>query len=274
VVVSDDPGSKIGLPGGGKGSLAMSPGGGDKPGLGGAGGGSGIGHGNDPGSGMNGEGPGAGKSGAGRGSDPDARGGISPTAGSGGAGNGTRGMPPVPGVSISGGSTAIVNLPSFGSAAGSGDSRLPGRSSVKGQQGPDITIVATSRSGGAFNFYGVLKGDKVYTIYLSTSVGQAVMQFADPLSASHPYAEDLVGPQPMRTDLPAGLKSQHLVIACTLDSAGRLKNLKVLEPGPALLTAKVIAALPNWKFRPAMRGNQPVEVTAILGFGVNTDDQN
>jgi hypothetical protein len=273
IVVSDAPGSKVGNPGGGKGSLAMSPGGGDKPGLGGAGGGSGIGHGNGPGSGMIGEGPGASKSGLGRGSDPNARGGISPTAGPGGAGNAAIGAPAVPGVSISGGSTAIVNLPSFGSDGGRSDPKLPGRSSVKAGQGPSITIVATSRSGGAFNFYGELKGDKVYTIYLDTSLGQAVMQFADPASAAHPYAEDLLGPEKMRTDLPGGLKVSRLVIACTLDTSGRLTNLRVLEPGPALLTAKVMAALPSWKFRPAMRSNQPVAVTAILGFGINTDDR-
>jgi Gram-negative bacterial TonB protein C-terminal len=274
IVVSNEPGAKVGLPGGAKGSLAMSPAGGDKPGLGGTGGGAGIGHGDGPGSGMTGEGPGAGKSGVGRGSDPNARGGISPTAGPGGAGNASSGTPAVPGVSISGGSTAVVNLPSFGSGGSSNDPNLPGRSSVKEQQGPAITIVATSRSGGAFNFYGVLKGDKVYTVYLDTSLGQAVMQFADPASAAHPYGEDLVGPQQMRTDLPSGLMNSHMVIACTLDASGKLKNFKVLEPGPAVFTAKVMAALPSWKFRPAMRGNQPVEVTAILGFGINTDDRN
>ncbi len=274
VIVSSEPGAKVGTGGSVKGSLAMSPAGGDKPGLGGSGGGSGIGHGDGPGSGMEGNGPGAGKSGTERGSDPNARGGISPNAGPGGAGSGTTGAPAVPGVAISGGSTAIVNLPSFGSGSSSNDPKLPGRSSVKEQPGPAITIVATSRSGGAFNFYGVLKGDKVYTVYLDTALGQAVMQFADPASASHPYAEDLAGPQQMRTDLPAGLTPSHLVIACTLDASGKLKNLKVLDPGPAVLTAKVLAALPTWKFRPALRGNQPVEVTAILGFGINTDDRN
>jgi hypothetical protein len=272
VVVSNDPGSKVGIPGGGKGSLAMSPGGGDKPGLGGTGGGSGIGHGDGSGSGMTGEGPGAGNSGAERGSDPNARGGISPTAGPGGAGNATSGIPAVPGVSISGGSTAIVTLPSFGDS--SNDPNLPGRSSVKEQQGPAITIVATSRSGGAFNFYGLLKGDRVYTVYFGTSLGQAVMQYADPTSADHPYAEALLGPKQMRTDLPSGLMNSHMVIACTLDASGKLKDFKILEPGPAAFTAKVMAALPSWKFRPAMRGKQPVEVTAILGFGINTDDRN
>jgi len=39
------------------------------------------------------------------------------------------------------------------------------------------------------------------------------------------------------------------------------------------MTAKILAALPTWKFQPAMRNNQPVEVTAILGFSINTDDR-
>jgi hypothetical protein len=35
----------------------------------------------------------------------------------------------------------------------------------------------------------------------------------------------------------------------------------------------VIAALRGWKFQPAMRSNQPVEVTAILGFNIDTNDR-
>ena len=63
VLLSSQPGAKLALPSNAStGSLAMSPTGGDKPGLGGAGGGSSIGHGNGSGSGLNGTGPGAGKS--------------------------------------------------------------------------------------------------------------------------------------------------------------------------------------------------------------------
>ena len=101
VVVSSQPGSKVGLPGsGGSGALAMSPSGGDKAGLGGSGGGGGIGRGDGPGSGFSGPGSGAGKEGTGPGSDPMARGGISPYPGSGGAGTGTSGTPALPGVSV------------------------------------------------------------------------------------------------------------------------------------------------------------------------------
>jgi hypothetical protein len=273
VVISSQPGSKVGLPGsGGKGSLAMSPAGGDKPGLGGSGGGSSIGNGDGPGSGLTGEGSGAGKTGTGPGSDINARGGISPTPGSGGAGNATTGAPMVPGVDVRGGSTTtVVTLPSFGSEGGSSPP-LPGRSSVKQQEGPAITVVATSRSGGAFDFYGKLPGDN-YTVYVDTSIGTVVMQFAEADPASHPHAGAIVGPEGLRTDLPADLPHARVVIKCKLDASGNLRNFQVVEPGPAAMTAKIVAALPSWKFRPAMRGAQPVEVNAILGFNIDTNDR-
>jgi hypothetical protein len=61
-----------------------------------------------------------------------------------------------------------------------------------------------------------------------------------------------------------------VVIACILDRSGVLKDLKVLDPGSAETTSQILAALPNWKFQPAMRGTEPVEVNAILGFGIDT----
>jgi hypothetical protein len=267
IVVSSQPGSKLGVPGnGGAGSLAMSPTGGAKPGLGGSGGGAGIGRGEGSGSGFSGEGSGAAKDGTGRGSDTMARGGISPYPGSGGAGNGTTGKPPMPGVSVHGGSSTIT-LPSFG--ANGSQPADPSRASISGKDGPAITIVASSRSGGAFNFYGKLKGDN-YTIYIETALGTAVMQYADPTSAAHAYGQDLTAPRPLRTDLPVGLPRSRLVIACVLTETGLLRNPQVLEPGPVVMTSKVLTALSKWKFGAAMRGDQPVEVNAILGFNIDT----
>ncbi|HYL12107.1 MAG TPA: hypothetical protein VEV41_03680 [Terriglobales bacterium] len=267
VVISSQPGSRFGVPGsGGSGSLAMSPAGGAKPGLGGSGGGNGIGRGTGPGSGLEGEGSGAGKAGTGRGSDPNAKGGISPYPGPGGAGKGTNGSPAAPGISVAGGATTIT-LPSFGSPADPPD--LPAHSGAGAHRGPGITIVATSRSGGAFNFYGALPGDN-YTIYIETTLGPAVLQYADPTSAKRAYSEELTPPEPMRTSLPAGLSHSRMIVACVLDRSGLLRNLHTLEAGPAEMNSKVLAALHNWKFRAAMRGNEPVEVNAILGFNIDT----
>jgi hypothetical protein len=270
VIVSNQPGTKAGLPNStGGGALAMSPSGTAKSGLGGSGDGSGIGKGNGPGSGLQGEGSGAGKEGTGRGSDPNAHGGISQYPGSGGAGTGTSGTPAMPGVSVEGGTTT-VNLPSFGAPGGDAASAGPGRSSTSAHKGSGITIEATPRSGGVFNYYGVLKGDRNYSIYIETSLGTAVMQYADAASAAHPSSEKLSAPEPMRKDLPDGLRPTRVVIACILDRSGMLKDMKVLEPGAAETTSKILVALHSWKFRPAFRGNEPVEVNAILGFGVDT----
>lgn len=271
-VMSTQAGSKVGLPtSGGIGSLAMSPSGGDKTGLGGAGGGTGIGHGDSTGSGLNGAGPGAGKTDAGRGTEPHAAGGISPAPGPGGAGNVPAGSPPVRGVDISGGSSQVT-IPAFGSdGSSSGDPQSPGRSAVKPQRSFDVDIVATANSGGAFEPYkNLLHGEK-HTIYPETysSLGTAAMEYAEASAGRGVFSP----PQGIRTNLPEGLPHARMVVTCTLDASGNLKGIRVLEAGPADMTAKVLAALRSWKFQPAMRANQPVEVTAILGFGINTNDR-
>lgn len=269
VVISSQPGMKVGLPNAaGGGAIAMSPSGAAKTGLGGSGGGSGIGRGNGPGSGLQGEGSGAGKEGAGRGSDPNARGGISPYPGPGGAGTGTSGSPALPGVSVQGGTTTIT-LPSFGPPNGEAPANGPGHSSANAHTRSGITVIATSRSGGVFSYYGLLKGDN-YSIYIETSLGMAVMQYADSASATHPSREALTEPEPIRKDLPQGLRPTRVIFSCILDRSGVLKDVKVLEPGAAETTSKILVALQSWKFRPAFRGNEPVEVNAILGFGVDT----
>ena len=270
VVVSGQPGTKVGLPDSSNGgAIAMSPSGTSKTGIGGSGGGTGIGKGAGPGSGLSGDSSGAGKEGTGRGSDPSARTGISPYPGPGGAGRGANGSPAMPGVSVQGGNT--ITLPSFGPPGGEPASG-PGHSSVSDRNHSGITVVATSRSGGVFggSYYGALKGDRVYSIYIDTSLGTAVMQFADPASATHPYADDLIAPEPIRKDIPQGIRPTHVVFVGILGRSGEIKNLKVLEPGAAEATSRLLATLPNWKFRPAFRGNQAIEVNVILGFGVDT----
>ncbi len=269
VVLSSQPGSKVGLPNStGGGALAMSPSGTAKSGLGGSGGGAGIGKGNGPGSGLQGEGSGAGREGTGRGSDPNARGGISPYPGPGGAGTGANGAPAMPGVSVQGGTTTI-NLPSFGTPGGDAPATGPGHSSVNDHKRSGVTVVATSRSGGVLPYYGLLKGDN-YSIYFETSLGTAVMQYSDPSSAAQPSGKTLTEPEPLRKDLPEGLRPTHVVFTCILDQTGVLKDIRVLDPGASETTSKVLSALSKWKFRPAFRGDDPVEVTAIIGFGIDT----
>jgi TonB family protein len=223
---------------------------------------------------MAGNGTGAGKTGTGHGSDPNAHAGISPAIGPGGAGNLPSGNPPVPGVAISGGTSNVVTLPSFGSDPSGNDPATPGRSSLKTHKKTlDVTIVATANSGGAFEPYkNLLHGEK-YTTYFDTTLGTVVMEFADESDTNHAFGTTLTAPSVLSGELPNGLPHARMVLTCTLDASGNVRNPRVLEPGPAQMTAKVLAALRTWKFQPAMRNNQPVEVTAILGFGIDTSDR-
>jgi hypothetical protein len=160
----------------------------------------------------------------------------------------------------------VVTLPSFGPAP---DPATAGHSSAKGVKN-GVTIVASPRSGGALNLYGALKGDRVYTIYLNTAIGTAVMQFADPNSTARPYDTDLTAPQAIRVNVPSDLKPSRLLIECVLDKNGGLRHWHVLQADSSDFSAKILSALPDWKFSPAFRGNEAVEVNAIFGFGVDT----
>lgn len=266
VVMSMEPGEKVGMPGNAAGgALAMSKTGGGRPGLGGQGNGAGFGKGNGGGSGKVGEGSGASDTGTGFGAKLNAKGGISPAAGHGGAGSGG-GRTEMAGVSIRGG---IVTLPSF--AVGGDPPSIPGHTpSERPITRPDITVIATPSSGGALNLYGALKGDKVYTIYIDTHQGTAVLQFADPGSSNTGFDEDLTPPEAIRSELPPGLKKARLVISCTMDRAGLLRNVKVLQGPSSETKAKVMLALSKWRFRPVLRGNDPINVDAIVGFNIDT----
>ncbi len=166
-----------------------------------------------------------------------------------------------------------MNLGSFGDDP-AGDPQLPGRSNVKTHRDQlGVTIVATASSGGAFEPYKNQLHGETYTTYVDTSLGTVIMEFADEAATSHPFGGTLTGPEKIRADVPDGMPRARMVIKCTLDASGNIRNVHVLEAGPAEMTAKLIAALHSWKFQPAMRGNQPVEVTAILGFGIDTNDR-
>lgn len=180
------------------------------------------------------------------------------------------GKPRVPGVSISGGKN-VITLPSFGSPPESG--AMAHSAPPKGFEN-GITVIAGPRAGGALNLYGVLKGDQIYTIYITTKIGTAVMQFADPSSVGHPYSNQLRAPRALRAEAPADWpagKPSKLLIACDLDRDGMVKNARILESEDRVAAQKMLAALSGWKFAPAFRGNQPVKVTAIVGLGVDTN---
>ena len=198
-----------------------------------------------------------GNDGAGKGSDAKANPDSSARyPGPGGTGAGVSGQPPVPGVWVT-----IGNEPSSPErwAGGEAPNKFP------------VSIECTSRACNLFAPYGRLLGDSTYIFYMETAIGPAVMQYSDPASVSHPYQGRITDPEPISLPMPKGLAHVRMVFACRLDRTGGFRNISVLEYGrlPAI-TDQVKATLPSWKFVPAMLGDKPIEVSAFLGFNIDT----
>jgi hypothetical protein len=271
VIVTPNPGPKQAAPKNDeKTTVAMAHGGSTNLGSGGTGGGTGMQPGKGTGSSESGSSAGATTVGNDKGTDFYARNGNSPNLGPGGTGNLSSGTPRAPGVSVSGGKNSIT-LPSFGGPASPAPA---GHSDIAKNMGNGITVIASPRAGGALNLYGALKGDRVYTIYINTRIGTAVMQFADPASVGHAYTTELIAPRVLEAYVPSELlRGQHhskVLIGCELDSNGNVKNAHLLQSDGSEFAQKMLLAVPEWKLTPATRGNQAVAVNAILGFGVDT----
>jgi len=175
--------------------------------------------------------------------------------------NGTMAL--VPGVTVQGN---VITIPSFATA---GNAPSGPRVHSDPRQPPTIIVIANSRAGGGMNAYGALKGSRVYTTYIETRIGTAVLQYSDP--ASHPgFESDLTPPEPMRTQLTPDIKSARVIVKCVMEKTGKLRDLRVLESPDPALSAKLVGALRQWLFRPAFRMDAAIDVDVILGFGITT----
>src|SRR5215469_357448 len=249
VVVSTKPGNVVGRPAEGKAdALALSPKGESQPGIGKAGRGTGIARGSGSGSGSSGDQSGNSASGTGPGVNTAANTGASSAPGPSGAGAGQTSA--IPGVEIRGG---VVSLGSFA-----------GNPSVRARKNAPITVVATSRSGGGLAAYGAFKDRTVYTVYIDTGAGQAVLQFASRDSLADPSIS-LIPPDPLSTETPRGENAAGVIFAGVLDESGHLRDVRVVNgasPSPQLEEA-----VRRWVFHPALLGTQPIAVDALIGIG-------
>ena len=263
VVLSSEPGASVGKPSAqSPGAVAMSPTGAAKPGIG-EGTGGGAARGTSSGAGTKGGGTGTTTAGAGLGGDVSVHAGISPGAGPGGSGAGMI-AGAIPGVTISGGK---VMIPSFGATtpAKAGTSRFPkDERNVR-----PVTVVATASAGGAVSARGILKGAKVYTIYIDTTAGLAFLQFAE-RGADPRLQHDITVPEPIVSKVPDALRSARVLLAGVMDRNGTLRNLRIVEAASKDTAQNLIEAVERWHFRPALRDDSPVEVDAIFGLNVDT----
>ena len=164
-------------------------------------------------------------------------------------------------------SNGAINLDSFAPKS----TVRADRSEQRGRRAA-VVIVSSRAAGGALQaFSGVLKGE-IYTIYLNASGVPAVMQYsATAAEARTMFGPDLTAPEVIYSGLPTALRSVHQVIAAVLGEDGRLTRVRSLDTAFADSAPQFEQALSTWRFRPAYRGDVPVEVNVLLGFQIDTN---
>lgn len=127
----------------------------------------------------------------------------------------------------------------------------------------------------------VLAGKQVYTLHvnmpnLTSASGSWILNFAelnedDPLPYSRAGATDLAGPVPFRKvdpRYPPELRTEHVegevVLYAIIRKDGSVDSIQLVRSVDPRLDANAMEALAQWKFRPAEKHGEPVDLEAVV----------
>jgi protein TonB len=124
----------------------------------------------------------------------------------------------------------------------------------------------------------VLKTKQFYTLFvnmpnLTSSAGSWVMNFAelDADGEPAPRREGLAGPVPLRKvdpKYPPDMVNEHVegevLLYAIIRADGSVDSVQIVKGIEPELDRNAMQALSRWKFRPALRNNQPVELEALV----------
>ncbi|MFN8007583.1 MAG: energy transducer TonB [Terriglobia bacterium] len=213
--------------------------------------------------------------------------------GSGFGGGGNIASIQVPGLSIKGGGGA-------GGPAIAGPGKRPhgsgGFTEMETIEDPgesyNITVVEGRTGGAGLGVYGVLSGKRNYTVFVPMPAGRWTMQFSE-MPDKNPAAttkvsanaqtvgsqvllaagDALIQPRPLRKVDPGRPEDEELaklrglvVLYAVIRKDGGVDKVRVIRSLNPALDERAVEALKQWKFKPAMLGENPVEVQALFGI--------
>jgi len=137
--------------------------------------------------------------------------------------------------------------------------------------------------GGGLGVYEALRGGKIYTKFLPMPGKTWILQYCTaekPASKSAPGSRNavvqldqgLVPPDPLeqfdfeRVPVPEEKADKLIVLHGVIRADGTLGELKLYRGVEPYMDQAALAAFGRWKFRPALRANQPVAVEILVGI--------
>ena len=224
-------------------------------------------------------------------------GGVPGGGGTGGTGSGYGGggniaSLQIPGMSIKGGANT-------GAPAISGPGKRPrapgGFTEMETIEDPgesyNITVLEGRTGGAGLGVYGILSGKRNYTVFIPMPAGRWTMQFSE-MTENNPgtakvsanaqtigsqvllaAGDALIQPRPLRKVDPGRSEDEELsklrglvVLYAVIRKDGGVDKIRVIRSLNPVLDERAMEALKQWKFKPALQGENPVEVQALFGI--------
>jgi len=149
-----------------------------------------------------------------------------------------------------------------------------------------MVVTAGPMGGGGLHIFGVLKGGKIYTIFLPMPLKSWVLQYSAIKSADGAKSPQTKGvtlqidfgvvPPAVekrfdfhRPTLTAEEKKKMIVLHGTIGADGEVHDLTVYRGVENVADQAALAAFAKWKFQPAIHGGKPVPIEVLLGIPVS-----
>ena len=223
---------------------------------------------------------------------PGTAGGTASGTGAGGGNAGGAGGRGPEGIFISGGNnanTAPTSGLGIGPASREAGNALPSRPVPRARIAPEGSKSLSADAEGAaqsapklgLSPQQVLGSKRVYTLHinmpnLTSASGSWVLNFAElneaaPGNYMNPVAADLAGPVPLRKvdpKYPPELRTSHVdgevVLYAIIRKDGSVDSIQLVHSVDPHLDANAMEALAQWKFSPAEKHGEPVDLEAVV----------
>jgi len=152
---------------------------------------------------------------------------------------------------------------------------------------PMMVVTAGPVGGGGLEVYRVLKGGKIYTIYLPMPGKNWILQYcahdnsAGSQSPQHPSVEvkleiPIVPPAALEqfdfhrppVAESGACRKEMIILQGVIREDGSVGDLKVFKGLVGAADQAALTAFSRWKFRPAQRSNKPIAVEILVGIPV------
>ena len=145
---------------------------------------------------------------------------------------------------------------------------------------PNMVVSSGAWGGGGLRLFGVLHGDKIYTVYFSMPGKSWILQYCTQSAAPHtnPNARVLqIHFEPPLTP-PAAIAqfdfhrptsepaNSMIILHGIIGADGSVSKLELLQSRDPVSSAAALAAFARWKFNPAQRSGAPVMVEILVGI--------